>query len=39
MSANSGVVLITARDTGSGIGPTAFMSTHTQGPLSAVGSG
>ena len=39
MSASFGSALIAASVTGFGIGPTAFMSTQTQSPLSAVGSG
>ena len=38
-SANAGSALIATSVTGFGIGATAFMSTHTQSPFSAVGSG
>ena len=38
-SASAGSALIAASVTGFGIGPTACMSTQTQSPFSAVGSG
>ena len=38
-SANAGSALIATSVTGFGIGATAFMSTHTQLPFSAEGSG